>query len=106
MIYVIAKSELKPGCREEYIKIAKANIPNVLAVNFDAFSTMGVQNEDKKEVESYEKGLEKTRKEFVSLTTFEGLDKIINECLKAREKLNLSVPIEELDLKKAAKVVG
>lgn len=44
--------------------------------------------------------MNKTRKEFVSLTTFEGLDKIINECLKAREKLNLSVPLEELDLKK------
>lgn len=31
MIYVIARSVLKPGKREEFLKIFKANIPNVLA---------------------------------------------------------------------------
>ena len=31
MIYVVATSELKEGCREKFIEIAKANIPNVLA---------------------------------------------------------------------------
>ena len=31
MIYVVATSELKDGCREKFIEIAKANIPNVLA---------------------------------------------------------------------------
>ena len=40
MIYVIAKSELKPGYREEYIKIAKANIPNVLAEEGCIFYTL------------------------------------------------------------------
>ena len=40
MIYVIAKSELKPGCREKYIEIAKANIPNVLAEEGCIFYTL------------------------------------------------------------------
>ena len=31
MIYVVAESLLKPGCREEFIRIAKANIPTVRA---------------------------------------------------------------------------
>ncbi|MBO4649209.1 MAG: antibiotic biosynthesis monooxygenase [Lentisphaeria bacterium] len=31
MIYVIAESVLKPGCREEFIRLAKANIPTVRA---------------------------------------------------------------------------
>ncbi len=31
MIYVVAESLLKPGCREEFIQIAKANIPTVRA---------------------------------------------------------------------------
>ena len=31
MIYVVAASELREGCRETFIEIAKANIPNVLA---------------------------------------------------------------------------
>ncbi len=31
MIFVIAKSELKPGCREKFIEIVKDNIPLVLA---------------------------------------------------------------------------
>ena len=31
MIYVVATSELKEGCREQFIEIAKANVPNVLA---------------------------------------------------------------------------
>ena len=29
MIYVLAFSTLKPGCREEFIRLAKANIPIV-----------------------------------------------------------------------------
>lgn len=33
MIYVIATSEIKPGCREKFIEIAKNNIPNVHAEN-------------------------------------------------------------------------
>ena len=31
MIYVIARSVLKPGKRDEFLKIFKANVPNVLA---------------------------------------------------------------------------
>lgn len=31
MIYVIASSELKDGCKARFVEIAKANIPNVLA---------------------------------------------------------------------------
>ena len=31
MIYVIANSVLKPGMKDEFLKIFKANIPNVLA---------------------------------------------------------------------------
>ena len=31
MIYVVAESKLKPGCREEFIRLAKANIPTVRA---------------------------------------------------------------------------
>lgn len=31
MIYVIASSDLKEGCKAEFVKLAKANIPNVLA---------------------------------------------------------------------------
>ena len=31
MIYVIARSVLKPGNRDEFLRIFKANIPNVLA---------------------------------------------------------------------------
>ena len=31
MIYVIAASTLKAGCKEEFIRIAKANIPTVRA---------------------------------------------------------------------------
>ena len=31
MIYVVATSDLKEGCREKFIEIVKANIPNVLA---------------------------------------------------------------------------
>lgn len=31
MIYVIARAKLKPGMLEEYIRICKENIPNVLA---------------------------------------------------------------------------
>lgn len=31
MIYVIASIKLKPGVREEFLEIFKANIPNVLA---------------------------------------------------------------------------
>lgn len=31
MIFVIARAEIKAGCMDEYIEIAKANIPNVLA---------------------------------------------------------------------------
>ena len=31
MIYVIAESVLKAGCREEFIRLAKANIPTVRA---------------------------------------------------------------------------
>ncbi len=33
MIYVVATTELKPGCREKYIEISRNNIPNVLAEN-------------------------------------------------------------------------
>ena len=31
MIYVIAESTLKPGCKAEFIRLAKANIPTVRA---------------------------------------------------------------------------
>lgn len=31
MIYVIARAKLKEGMKEEYIRICKENIPNVLA---------------------------------------------------------------------------
>lgn len=31
MIFVIARAEIKEGCLDKYIEIAKANIPNVLA---------------------------------------------------------------------------
>ncbi|MBO7146498.1 MAG: antibiotic biosynthesis monooxygenase [Lentisphaeria bacterium] len=40
MIYVVASSELKPGCREKFIEIAKANIPNVLAEDGCIFYTL------------------------------------------------------------------
>jgi len=45
--------------------------------------------------------MSRSRKEFISLTTFDGLDDVINECIRAKEKLNLSVPVEDLDLKKS-----
>lgn len=31
MIHVIAAIELKPGCREEFLRLFKANVPNVQA---------------------------------------------------------------------------
>ena len=31
MIHVIATIELKPGCRDDYLKILKGNVPNVKA---------------------------------------------------------------------------
>lgn len=31
MIYVLATSELNDGCREKFLEILKANVPNVLA---------------------------------------------------------------------------
>lgn len=31
MIFVIARAEIKEGCLDKYIELAKANIPNVLA---------------------------------------------------------------------------
>lgn len=31
MIFVIATSELKEGCKEEFVRITKDNLPNVLA---------------------------------------------------------------------------
>lgn len=51
MIYVIARSEIKPEFMDEYIAIAKENIPNVLAeegcifyvLNTDAASGIPVQ---------------------------------------------------------------
>ena len=45
--------------------------------------------------------MSRSRKEFISLTTFEGLDDVINECIRAKEKLNLPVAVEDLDLKKS-----
>ncbi len=33
MIYVVATNEVKPECREEFIRITEANIPAVLAEN-------------------------------------------------------------------------
>ena len=39
MIYVIANSVLKPGMKDEFLKIFKANIPNVLAEDGCIFYT-------------------------------------------------------------------
>ncbi len=43
MIYVLATSELNDGCREKFLEILKANVPNVLA---EAGCVMYVPNID------------------------------------------------------------
>ena len=43
MIYVLATSELNEGCREKFLEILKANVPNVLA---EAGCVMYVPNID------------------------------------------------------------
>lgn len=66
MIYVLATSELNDGCREKFLEILKANVPNVLAEagcvmyvpNIDFPSGLSVQKEVRENVVTIIEGWE------------------------------------------------
>lgn len=63
MISVIATITVKPGCREEFLRLFNANVPNVLAENgcveyfpaVDVDSGIGIQSSDGESVVVIEK---------------------------------------------------
>ncbi len=66
MIYVLATSELNDGCREKFLEILKANVPNVLAEkgcilyvpNIDFNSGLSAQKEVRENVVTIIEGWE------------------------------------------------
>lgn len=61
MIFVIAQSDLKPGCREKFIEIVKENIPLVLAEDGCISYTL---------TSDYESGLSAQQKSGENTVTF------------------------------------